>query len=250
LREIWVTELPPNDDVETEEISMILLESSQKPEGITDVQWKRLKNIYEAMKLVGITRNSNIAVVDKLTLETVIAVHRAIGEDDIPSPGNLRTTQVGAKSTGVLYLPHLKITSRLEALLKFTNTTLSDISSLSSQKEKLSSTLKLAALFFSEFLFIHPFIDGNGRTARILLNLVISEVSVVPVSIFLNANREVYLRLLMEAQQMQNFDGLACLLLLCYRRACNYTSYLMLEESDEDDSDEKCTYCQEICNIS
>ncbi len=32
--------------------------------------------------------------------------------------------------------------------------------------------VKAAALAHKEFVFIHPFIDGNGRVARLLMNLV------------------------------------------------------------------------------
>ncbi|MDE3046270.1 MAG: Fic family protein [Verrucomicrobiota bacterium] len=33
--------------------------------------------------------------------------------------------------------------------------------------------VKAAALAHKEFVFIHPFIDGNGRTARLLMNLLL-----------------------------------------------------------------------------
>lgn len=33
--------------------------------------------------------------------------------------------------------------------------------------------VKAAALAHKEFVFIHPFIDGNGRTARLLMNLIL-----------------------------------------------------------------------------
>jgi Fic family protein len=33
--------------------------------------------------------------------------------------------------------------------------------------------VKVAALAHKEFVFIHPFIDGNGRTARLLMNLIL-----------------------------------------------------------------------------
>ncbi|MBS0615597.1 MAG: Fic family protein [Verrucomicrobia bacterium] len=33
--------------------------------------------------------------------------------------------------------------------------------------------VKAAALAHKEFIFVHPFIDGNGRTARLLMNLIL-----------------------------------------------------------------------------
>ncbi|MOA33071.1 Adenosine monophosphate-protein transferase and cysteine protease IbpA precursor [compost metagenome] len=33
--------------------------------------------------------------------------------------------------------------------------------------------VELAALFHFRFVYIHPFSDGNGRTARLLMNLIL-----------------------------------------------------------------------------
>lgn len=44
--------------------------------------------------------------------------------------------------------------------------------------------VKAAALAHKEFVFIHPFIDGNGRTARLLMNLILLQegypISIIP----------------------------------------------------------------------
>ena len=36
-----------------------------------------------------------------------------------------------------------------------------------------TNPVKAAALAHKEFVFIHPFIDGNGRTTRLLMNLIL-----------------------------------------------------------------------------
>lgn len=41
------------------------------------------------------------------------------------------------------------------------------------QNETNLHPVKLAALTHQKFVFIHPFIDGNGRVARLLMNLVL-----------------------------------------------------------------------------
>ncbi|WP_240377184.1 Fic family protein [Bacillus piscicola] len=41
-------------------------------------------------------------------------------------------------------------------------------------KEELHA-VELAALFHFKFVYIHPFVDGNGRTARLLMNLILME---------------------------------------------------------------------------
>jgi Fic family protein len=44
--------------------------------------------------------------------------------------------------------------------------------------------VKVAALAHKEFVFIHPFIDGNGRTARLLMNLLLLQdqytIAIIP----------------------------------------------------------------------
>lgn len=37
--------------------------------------------------------------------------------------------------------------------------------------------VEAAALAHKEFIFIHPFIDGNGRAARLLMNLILLQES-------------------------------------------------------------------------
>lgn len=44
--------------------------------------------------------------------------------------------------------------------------------------------LKLPLFFFSEFLLIHPFIDGNGRMARLLFNFLLKDFIIIPVSLY------------------------------------------------------------------
>ncbi len=53
--------------------------------------------------------------------------------------------------------------------------------------------LFLATLFHYKFIRIHPFDDGNGRMARLLLNLILMQHSLPPV-IIPNEMREVYLK--------------------------------------------------------
>jgi len=40
-----------------------------------------------------------------------------------------------------------------------------------------------AAMFHSKFLNIHPFIDGNSRTARLLMNLELMKAGYLPIII-------------------------------------------------------------------
>ncbi len=60
--------------------------------------------------------------------------------------------------------------------------------------------VKMAALAHKEFVFIHPFIDGNGRVARLLMNLILLKkgygVTIIPPVL-----RGEYIRLLEKAHR-------------------------------------------------
>jgi len=56
----------------------------------------------------------------------------------------------------------------------------------------------LAALAHHKLVAIHPFIDGNGRTARLIMNLVLMQAGYPP-AIIARVNRQQYYRVLAQA---------------------------------------------------
>lgn len=70
---------------------------------------------------------------------------------------------------------------------------------------------ELAALIHYKFVCIHPFIDGNGRTSRLLMNLVLLQNGYPP-AVILNVDRKRYYRVLRQAdmdkpKEFLNFIG-------------------------------------------
>jgi Fic family protein len=73
------------------------------------------------------------------------------------------------------------------------------------QRTKLD-TVELSARLHHQLVFIHPFIDGNGRCARLLMNLVLMQRGFPP-AVVLKVDRRKYYRTLQEADQgkMENY---------------------------------------------
>lgn len=54
---------------------------------------------------------------------------------------------------------------------------------LNSEKPKKMHPVEFAAVAHYKLVYIHPFIDGNGRTSRLLMNMILMKNGFPPVSI-------------------------------------------------------------------
>ena len=71
------------------------------------------------------------------------------------------------------------------------------------ENNKKFNTIELAAYAHHELVKIHPFIDGNGRTARLLMNLILMRNGYPPI-VILNRERKKYFETL-EKAHFENF---------------------------------------------
>lgn len=65
-------------------------------------------------------------------------------------------------------------------------------------EEKKQPPVELAVLAHHRLVVIHPFIDGNGRTARLLMNLILMRAGYPP-TVIQRINRRQYYRVLDQA---------------------------------------------------
>ncbi|MBI2638837.1 Fic family protein [Candidatus Peregrinibacteria bacterium] len=75
-----------------------------------------------------------------------------------------------------------------------------------SQNQKRLHVVELAAILHHQFVHIHPFFDGNGRTARLIMNVLLLQKG-FPLAIILKNDRRRYYRVLQEAD-LGNFKPL------------------------------------------
>ena len=71
------------------------------------------------------------------------------------------------------------------------------VKDIASKRQQLHP-VHFAALIHKEFVFIHPFVDGNGRVARLLMNLALLQDG-YPITIIPPVLRPDYIRMLEKA---------------------------------------------------
>jgi len=108
------------------------------------------------------------------------------GIDD-QNAGKYRTGQVRVAGVTFMPPPTQKIPKMISELLQ----------TLSQNPDELRP-IELAAFFHHKCVYIHPFLDGNGRTARLLINVILIRNG-YPFTVLLKVDRPKYLRALGEA---------------------------------------------------
>lgn len=119
-----------------------------------------------------------------------------------------------------------------------------------SQREgKAMHPIEFAAVFHHRFVHIHPFLDGNGRTARLLMNLFLMRAG-FPLVIILKNDRQKYYRVLRQADNGR-YKGLIQFIAQAALRSLNMylDAVSPAQEKDEfislADATKYCEYSQE-----
>lgn len=73
-----------------------------------------------------------------------------------------------------------------------------DLITWAGKNQKKLHPIEFAAILHHKFVHIHPFFDGNGRTGRLLMNIVLMQAG-YPLTIVLKNDRRQYYRALSEA---------------------------------------------------
>jgi Fic family protein len=99
---------------------------------------------------------------DRLILDDILALHECVlkGVDDTHA-GGIRSVSVRVSGSMVVFPTPLKVPYLLDEFVAWLNS------------EQTMNPVQKAALAHYKLVSIHPFIDGNGRTARLLMNLIL-----------------------------------------------------------------------------
>ncbi|MEQ2282789.1 hypothetical protein AMECASPLE_004407 [Ameca splendens] len=131
-----------------------------------------------AMKYINTTLLSRSGAI---TVGEILEIHRRVlGYVDPVEGGRLRTSQV---FVGHHIPPHPKDLQRhMDELVQWLN----------SEEALQLHPVEYAALAHYKLVYIHPFVDGNGRTSRLLMNLVLMQARYPPITIRKEQRAEYY----------------------------------------------------------
>jgi Fic family protein len=120
----------------------------------------------------------------------------ALGSFD-SSAGDLRLVNVSAGRGGKSYLSYQKVPQRLEDFCKWLNN--------ERQKAFIDAATAYALSFEAHYrlVSIHPWVDGNGRTCRLLMNMIQMEKDLLP-SILKKENKAKYIEALAVSQDNED----------------------------------------------
>jgi Fic family protein len=179
-------------------------------EGIT-IKGKSLKEHFEAKnhenaihKLYKLV-NDDYVLNSKDILELHGLVLRSI-EDDYA--GRLRNAGVRISGANFVPLNAQKVSDYLDSLIDFVNTNPQHL-----------NPIELATVFHHKFVWIHPFFDGNGRTVRLVMNLLLMRYGFPP-AIILTTDRAKYYSALNQANK-GNYSKLMLLMCQASERTIN-----------------------------
>lgn len=132
-------------------------------DGLT-IEGKPLRDIYEA---VGHARAYDylyqLATHKTLEEKDILELHRLFYQQiDPEQAGRYRTVPVFISGSNFPVTAPEKVAVEIKKFINWFN----------KQEQKLHP-VELAALTHKKFVFIHPFIDGNGRLSRLLMNLAL-----------------------------------------------------------------------------
>ncbi len=160
-------------------------------EGITPKE-KTLREVYDMQNTERVLFRL-LKLRSELRHELIIKIHQELMQN-IDSRVGYRSTDVRVIRSNFDATPAPYVTTDMKLLLQW----------YENNKKKLHP-LVLATIFHHKFEKIHPFMDGNGRTGRMLLNYILS-LRQYPPLIIRKKTRERYLQALRKADAGKLFE--------------------------------------------
>ncbi len=145
----------------------------------------------------------------QLNCSSILDIHRFMlnNIEDLYA-GRLRNG--GVRIQGANFVPPnaLKVSDLLDELIEYVNTNPQQL-----------NVIELATVFHHQFVWIHPFFDGNGRTVRLAMNLILLNAGFPPAIILRNDRKKYYAAL--NSANNGNYSKLMLLMCQALERSLN-----------------------------
>ena len=192
-------------------------------DGIT-IRGKSLREHFEAKNHEKAIYYLNEIVNDDYTLRSIdiLSLHNLVLrtiEDDFAG----RIRNAGVRISGANFVPPNanKVSDLLDELIQFVN-----------DNPLQLNDIELATIFHHKLVWIHPFFDGNGRTVRLAMNLLLLRKGFPP-AIILKNDRKKYYEALNQANK-GNYQKLTLLMCQALERTVNIYLTSIPSENDEE----------------
>ena len=140
-----------------------------------------------------------VTLASKVMARTGSEYHSPGGDFDA-SKGELRKLNVTAGIGGKSYMSYLKVPMKLQAFCEELNRRRSEI-----DPSDIAAVYELSFWAHFELVTIHPWADGNGRTCRLLMNLLQMEYGVLPTKV-LKEDKAEYIQALIDTREEEDME--------------------------------------------
>ena len=179
------------------ENSTLTLEDTEKILTGGELERKvNVREIYEAKNLAAITETLLNKPRQKLTLALILDLHKTLLT-------HINDSIAGRFRTGKEWV---RVGNHLGANPSFVNSLMQElVDAYNTDKDRYF--LDQVAHFHAEFETIHPFVDGNGRIGRVLINLQLMNAGLPPIIIQNKSKHKEYYPLFTNYPVTMKFDG-------------------------------------------
>jgi Fic family protein len=210
LKEIALAEIPEmvynSNAIEN---STLTLEDTEKILAGGNLERKvNVREVYEAKNLAKLTETLLKKNKFKLNIQLILSLHKTLLT-------NIDDNIAGRFRSGKEWV---RVGNYLAANPQFVATLMQELVDNYNQN-KSSYFLEAIAHFHAEFETIHPFVDGNGRMGRVLINLQLMNAGLPPIIIQNKSKHTEYYPLFTHYQSTMKFGGFTELFALLLQEA-------------------------------
>ena len=163
-----------------------------------------LKNAYD--KAIELAQNHTPISIDLLISLSALVMkntgkeYKTILGDFSSAKGELRLLNVTAGVGGRSYMNYSKVPTKLAEFCKQLNADRKDV-----EKKSITELYKISFDAHFNLVTIHPWADGNGRMARLVMNMLQFEFGLIP-TIIHKEYKEEYIKALVATREEENLD--------------------------------------------